>query len=263
MVTLARINLARRAARTPLAPVIGVMFGLVAAILVAAVPGWMFDRAVSESGLPSILSHAGPPLGMKARALAMGFAFVVTGGGFWVVLAQIEKMLKTARIRRSPWHDGGYAVEDAPLQIGTRRRPIFAPSELGAPLMSDEAIAAPFAGPEPEASPLPDLQPAAELEAPLRAIEFDSTLSETAYDDDLIKDDLIEDNSIQALIRRLESGLARRAANDRGPDSPSSTPLPLSSKWIVHESGLDVVGDADSGGDVRQFLGHLKKLASR
>jgi hypothetical protein len=264
MVTLARLTLARRAARTPLAPVVGVMFGLVAAILVAAVPGWMFERAVVDSGLPHILSHAGPPLGLKARVLAMGLAFALVGGGLWVVLSQIERMLKAARGRRSPWHDGGYAADDAPLQVEAHRRPIFAPSELGAPLMSDEAIGAslPALEPKPEAELSPILDPASELEAPLTSIEFDPPAPAPAKSPESATS-IADDNSIQALIRRLESGLARRAANDPGPESPSSAPLPLSRDWIVHESASDTNGGGEDSGDVSQFLGQLKKLASR
>ncbi|MDB5702799.1 MAG: hypothetical protein JWL66_2998 [Sphingomonadales bacterium] len=242
------VTLARRAARTPLAPVVAVMFGAVAAILMAAVPDWMFDRAVVKSGLPSLVSFAAPPLGMTARAVAVGLAGLIVGGLLWLILTQIEAMLKRARNVRAPWHDEGYSQANDTVKFEGRRRPIFAPAELGAPLMSDEAIA--YA---PALEPVFDHEP--ELEAPLSAVEFDLPPSDTPDDDD---------NSIQALIRRLESGLARRAANDPGPDSPTSVtqPMPLSSDWIVHDRERSHEGDTD-GSDVRQFLGSLKKLASR
>lgn len=251
------VTLARRAARTPLAPVVAVMFGVVAAILMAAVPGWMFDRAVLETGLPSILPLAAPPLGITARVIAVGLAGLLVGGLLWLVLTQIEVMLKKARNSRAPWHDAGYSPADSVTNFEGRRRPIFAPVELGAPLMSDEAIAfAPAIEPTFE-SPFVD-EP--ELEAPLSASEFDLPPLDTDEEDD---------NSIQALIRRLENGLARRAANDPGPDSPTSAlgPRPISSDWIVHDNEADTTDDANGGdadgGDVRQFLGTLKKLASR
>ncbi|MDB5716010.1 MAG: hypothetical protein JWO15_3407 [Sphingomonadales bacterium] len=242
------VTLARRAARTPLAPVVAIMFGVVAAILMAAVPDWMFDGAVLKSGLPSLVSFAAPPLGLTARAVAVGLAGLVVGGTLWLVLTQIEAMLKRARNVRAPWHDEGYSPSTDTVKFEGRRRPIFAPAELGAPLMSDEAIAS-------AATIEPVFQHEPELEAPLSAVEFDLPPSDTPDDDD---------NSIQALIRRLESGLARRAANDPGPDSPTggTQPMPLSTEWIVHNGERNHAGDTD-GNDVRQFLGSLRKLASR
>lgn len=247
------VTLARRAARTPLAPVVAVMFGLVAAILAGAVPGWMFDRAVSETSLPSILSFAAPPLGMKARAIAVCFSFIVVGGFLWLFLAQVETMLKKARSSRAPWHDEGYSAKDAGAHHDGRRRPIFAPTELGAPLMSDEAIS--FI--EQPIEPMPEsvVDEDHHLEAPLSAAEFDLADLDTVENDD---------NSIQALIRRLESGLARRATNDRGPDAPATSPrpLPLSADWIVNDNKPNVAR-YDDGDDTRQFLGRLEKLALR
>jgi hypothetical protein len=264
------VTLARRVSRTPLAPVVGVMFGAVAAILVAAMPAWMFDKAVVESGLPSILSFAAPPLGLTARVLAMALGFIVVGGGLWLVLGLIEKALKPSSSKPAPsWHDEGYSEEDEPVKVEGRRRPIFAPTELGAPLMSDEAIAPALQSIEPEVAPilrtepepLPEplsavdhstLTPEPELEKPLSAVEFDLPPSDTPDNDD----------SIQSLIRRLEAGLARRAANDPGPDSPASAPSPLalSKDWIVSDNDQPQSG-ADHDG-FRQALGALKKFAS-
>lgn len=219
--TLTRVTLARRAARTPLAPVVGIMFGLVAAILVAAVPVAMLDQATTSSGLPGLLSFAAPPLGMKARALAVTLAFVIVGVVLWQLLAQIDKFTNKARKARAPWHDEIHADPAAPALIEGRRRPIFAPAELGAPLMSDEAIAPP---------------PVPELEAPLSATEFDLPATDTPETDD---------SSIQSLIRRLETGLARRATND--------VALTLSADWIV---------PTNAAADVPYIPGTFRRLAS-
>jgi hypothetical protein len=257
------VTLARRVNRTPLAPVVGVMFGAVAAILVAAMPTWMFDKAVVESGLPSILSFAAPPLGLTARVLAMGLGFIGVGGGLWLVLGLIEKALKPANKVPASWHDDDYLQADEPSKVEGRRRPIFAPAELGAPLMSDEAIATAHPGIEPEAAPtpwiepepLPELASEPELEKPLRVVEFNPPPSDMPDNDD----------SIQSLIRRLESGLARRAANDSGPDSPASgpSPLALSKDWIVSDNDPLQSGAGHDDDDIRQALGALKKFASR
>jgi hypothetical protein len=299
------VTLARRVNHTPLAPVVGVMFGLVAAILVAATPAWMFDKLVTQSGLPSILSFAAPPLGLTARVFAMALAAIVVGGGLWLVVGLIEKALspsKPAAFNGQPalWHDLGYTDAEQPVKLEGRRRPIFAPAELGAPLMSDEAIAgvqplsiltaeapadapahtlvdatadetrdetsgpamapviepAPLSSLRPVATPLPELAPEPELEVPLTAAEFDLPPSDSPEDDD---------DSIQSLIRRLESGLARRAANDPGPDSPTSAPPPLtlSRDWIIPDNA-SFDHPADEGDhDIQQALGTLQKFASR
>jgi hypothetical protein len=301
------VTLARRVNRTPMAPVVGVMFGLVAAILVAAMPGWMFDRLVVQTGLPSILRFAAPPLGLTARVLAMAVAAIVVGGVLWLVIGLIEKALAGRGMQRALWYDAGYSAVEAPVTVEGPRRPIFAPAELGAPLMSDEAIAAnrpmddmveyadfdvvaddatdspvdvtadkPIDEPAPapieewiqpmiepasvaswrtSQTPLPQLTPEPELEVPLSAAEFDLPASDTPEDDD---------DSIESLIRRLESGLARRAANDPGPDAPARAPMPLtlSKEWIIADKAQSTEPD-EGNDDIRQALGALHKFASR
>jgi hypothetical protein len=224
------VTLARRAQRIPFAPVVAILFGIVAAILVAAVPQWMFESGVVASGLPTVLAAAAPPLGLIARVLAVGLALCGVSVLVWMLVAPLTKFFEAKARARTPWRDAGY---DADLMAGRDdrlppRRPIFAPDELGAPLMSDEAIApvVPFLEPEPElAAPLPveELQPA--FVAPVQV-----------------------DNSITALIRRLEDGLARRASNDTDPDGSGNSAMPLSRSWIVPENveASPVVDDDDS-----------------
>ncbi|WP_293881519.1 hypothetical protein [Sphingomonas sp.] len=268
-------TLSRRAARTPLAPVVAGMFATAAAILVIAIPSWLFDRTVAQSGLPTILSFAAPPLGMTARVLAAGLAFGVVGSLLWLALSNVEKLVK-AHTAPKLWSDDGAATIDEPVKFEGRRRPIFAPAELGAPLMSDEAISD-LRKVEPEAEPEAPIEPRRQsewlpvlevktepepvLEAPLSVAEFDLPPSDEPDDGD---------TSIQALIRRLESGLARRAANDPGPDSPNSVaaPLALSKDWIVHDNEQLPAPDSPpvrNGDDenMRQALGTLKKFVSR
>ena len=186
------VTLARRAERIPFAPVVAILFGLVAAILVAAVPNPMFEAAVIASGLPGLIGAATPPLELIARAAAMLIAFMLTGGLFWAVLTPLTRQWEASARARTPWRDAGYDIEDASVGetiAEAPRRPIFAPDELGAPLMSDAALAV-----EPElilSEPVATepLQPV--MRAPVTA-----------------------DNSIAALMRRLEDGLAQRGAGD-------------------------------------------------
>jgi hypothetical protein len=236
------VTLARRAQRIPFAPVVAVLFGVAAAILVAAVPQWMFEASVVASGLPDVVASAAPPLGLVARMFAIALAFAGVALLVWLVCAPLAKFFESRAQARTPWRDAGYDADsivarDDPLPP---RRPIFAPDELGAPLMSDEAIAPviPFLEQEPAlAAPIADeaLQPV--IVAPVQA-----------------------DNSITALIRRLEDGLARRASNDFDPDGSGNGAMPLSRSWIVPEN-VDAAPSADDDSTLRQALGSLRRMA--
>lgn len=231
------VTLARRAQRIPFAPVVAVLFGTVAAILVAALPQWMFESAVVASGLPTVLAAAAPPLGLVARLLAIALAFGGVSFLVWALLAPVTKFFEAKARARTPWRDAGYDADsimmrDNPLPP---RRPIFAPDELGAPLMSDEAIApvVPFLGSDPDlAVPVgfEELQPM--MPAPVQT-----------------------DNSIAALIRRLEEGLARRASNDTDPDGSGAAAMPLSRSWIVPEN-VETSPVADSSDGSVQRMAH-------
>jgi hypothetical protein len=227
------VTLARRASRIPFAPVVAILFGIVAAILVAATPQWLFERGVVSSGLPGILAAATPPLGLMARLLAIATTFLAITVLLWAVLGPLTARLEGRVRARTPWRDAGYDTpvpEDSDLFIAPRR-PIFAPEELGAPLMSDEAIAV---VPEPE-----------------------TTSDEEAVLEPLVSPSL--DTSIAALIRRLEDGLARRRKPD--PDSPSGAALPLPSEGAdVPERFSPTPPDNDESA-IRQALGMFRRSA--
>jgi hypothetical protein len=236
------VTLARRAQRIPFAPVVAVLFGIAAAILVAAAPQWLFEKGVVASGLPTVLKAAAPPLGMMARILAIVLAFAGVTFGLWVLLAPVTRFFEAKARARTPWRDAGYDNASGLSRIDPLppRRPIFAPDELGAPLMSDEAIApvASFLEPEPA------------LAVPVAVEELKHVVVPPAN----------TDNSISALIRRLEDGLARRADNDSDPDGTGTSVMPLPRRWIVPENVESP--PADDGDDtVRQALGTLRRMA--
>ena len=244
------VTLARRAQRIPFAPVVAVLFGAVAAILVAAVPQWLFEKAVVASGLPTVLAAAAPPLGMVARILAIALSFAAVAFVLWIMLTTVTRLLDARKRAQTLWRDGGY--DGDALSPGSEllppRRPIFAPDELGAPLMSDEAIA-----------------PAAPLDVPLPQFMHDPKLAEPVMAEDLAPPPLVTpatDSTIAGLIRRLEDGLARRAANDPDPDGPGSAlTSPPSASWILPDS--DAISPAADEDDdvVRQALGTLRRMA--
>lgn len=248
------VTLARRAQRIPFAPVVAVLFGVAAAILMAAVPVWLFEKGVVASGLPNLVQAAAPPLGLVARLLAIAAAFLAAALLVRLILVPVGRMIDGKARARTPWRDAGYDADGERSQTNPLppRRPIFAPDELGAPLMSDEAIAAvqPFV--EAEAAPM--VEAALDLAEPIANESLAPVIVAPAD----------ADNSITALIRRLEDGLSRRASNDGDPDGSGNGAMPLSRSWIVPENveATSPLRD-DSDETIRQVLGTLRQMASR
>lgn len=243
------VTLARRAQHIPFAPVVAVVFGIVAAVLMAAVPVWLFERAVVASGLPNLIQAAAPPLGLVARLLAVIAAFVGAGLLVRILLIPVGRMIDGNARARTPWRDAGYdaTADQSVVNPLPPRRPIFAPDELGAPLMSDEAIAAV----QPAAET--DFEDDAELAAPIEPEMLQPAISAPTD----------SDNSIMALIRRLENGLARRAPNDSGPDGSGQSVMPLSSSCMVSEKAEAAMPSRDDDETLRQALSTLRQMAVR
>lgn len=125
--------------KLPFAPVVGAMFGTVAAILALATPQWLFEQAIARSFLPGLISAATPPLGDKARIMAVIIAAALIGGLVWLITAQAEKLLAAnTPIKPAKPVARGHGIAFLP---DTPPRPLFAEADLGAPFMSDEAVA--------------------------------------------------------------------------------------------------------------------------
>lgn len=283
--------------RIPLAPVFAVLFGGAAAFLVAATPAWLFEQTVASSGLANVVSVAVPPLGIKARLLAIFAAFVFTGAAIWVVSAVVERLIAGPKPKpvRDDEDDDVFDLDGFAVPESTPRRPIFADRELGAPLMSDAALetarrdAAPDEPGHRDADVLELVTPVAEPVAPEPAIAAPavaspvawmpepapiaagrpSLFSETPFEPVAEAPELAEplvveefslpeppvdepvqlpgESSIDALIRRLEAGLARRNTprepDPSAPAAPVQSPRPVD--WVVHR-GDDNALDEDT-----------------
>jgi hypothetical protein len=217
--------------RLPLAPVIGAMFAVVAAILVLATPQWLFQDAIVASGLPTLFSAATPPLGAKAKILSAILAASIVGAIFWAAIAAIERLIESSRKAPS---DGKADVEDAKTLdqiLADRRRPIFAEADLGAPLMSDEAAAVArdelvldTALPEVDASDTeiatPAFQPMAEEAETEPASSQEAIAQPRSWPPRDVRDEEGDSNQTVAdLMSRLEAALDRRQQR-LGKDAP-------------------------------------------
>ena len=272
--------------RLPLAPVFALMFGTAVAIVIAATPQWVFEGAIASTGLGNFLDVARPPLGLKARLLAVVLGFALVAILVWLAVTAVQRLIDGPVPQANDGFDDeldlGAYVDSLP-PVDAPRRPIFADKELGAPFMSDEAltsVAVPplvLTPPEVDAEPEPVLV----LEAPESVVEVEADQSETtvptvAQDPilaaplDVAEFDLPPvadepetvpgETSIDTLIRRLEAGLARRA----GPPPPSSptpaaNPLGAMREWMIGNRQTDEDNDPGSA----RALDTLQRLAAR
>jgi hypothetical protein len=201
-----------------------------------AMPGDLMAGLVEASGLPNLLSAAAPPLGLKAR-LGVGLAGALAAFGLVFVLLRLldrtgfearrprpeprpepraEEPAEAPRLRRRDFHP------DAPA-----RRPISAMRDLGEPAPPQPPIGslwpeapAPLGWQEPE----PDAPDALEPEP-------EPVLLDEPEPAPAPPPPVAEDESLPALMARLEQGLARRAspahAAPLAPPAPAAAPQPF------------------------------------
>ncbi len=263
----------------PLAPVFALLFGTAFAIVIAAMPGWRFEQAVESSGLGALLSVARPPLGLKARLLAVMLVFALVAILVWLATTAVERLLAP----RAPQDEddeflGLAAFAETLPPLEKPRRPIFADKELGAPFMSDEALrTAPavvpefLAAPETSAPPVVNhvdvVEPVIDGAEPLsgEAPELEKPLDVAEFDLPSPPDDFVAipgESSIETLIRRLEAGMARRAG-PRPPNPPTSRspmPNPVSEMRDLLERNREPELPGDDGSE--RALDTLQRLAA-
>ncbi len=268
--------------RVPLGPVIGAMFGAAAVALVAATPPDLFAAAVHQTGLSPVFGA--PPFGLASRLAAFAIAFltvaVVVGGIVWAADLLRNRFA-------APAADLVEADTRAEIRASGRRRPISADRELGAPLMSDEALTAvappvdgaadgvsldDALGSSSEVPPLSAGQelwldtpadeialevetpepepPEPEVSAVVPPFVAPEPTPEPAGDPFL---QIARPSTIDAMIERLEAGLAHRAP-DTDPDAPPAmveTPAPpRPHHWMVADSEKTQAREADDAANV-------------
>lgn len=265
--------------RLPLAPVFALLFGAAVAIVIAAMPDWRFEQAVEWTGIGSVLSVARPPLGLKARLLAVTLCFALVAILVWLTVTLVQRLIEGPKSRDdadSALDLGSFA--DSLPPVDAPRRPIFADRELGAPFMSDEALTT-VASLEvtstdtaPEAlAEIPEAEVMSEpllargtveeiasidsgLDTPLDVAEFD--LPPVADEPEAISGE----SSIDTLIRRLEAGMARRAGPPPpNPSAPAANPLSAMRDLMGRNREADVQNDIGSA----RALDTLQRLAAR
>lgn len=210
-------------AKMPLAPVIAGMFGLIALTLIFMAPVWLLERLVSSAGLPALIPATQPPLGNTARslcAIAGGLGVFVL---LWALLSPLQTLVRKRRPQKAKGSRIGVATA-SPHVPAMKRPPIFAERELGAPFMSDEAIAS--------ANEL-SVAPAAlqEIEAPTAVLPPADVESESRLPPADDKATRLADE-----MARLEAALLRR--NARGEFTrPRAATDPVQLRAVLHHMG--------------------------
>lgn len=180
--------------RIPFAPTVALLFGGAAAVVMFSAPVWLLEQWSEGSGLASLIPAAQAPLGDKARILITGLA--AAGAGLAALLVALpigkklsrpvkRKKLKTAKdlpvAAALPELELGEAIE--PEVATTRRRPIFAQQDLGAPFMAEtQSEAAPVAPDAYAPAPVVDQAPVAQAEPAPAAFEPWQPSATPAYD---------------------------------------------------------------------------------
>ena len=216
-------SLARSMDKVPFVPVTAVLFGMVAGILMLATPVWLFERNVVASGLPDIVSAAAPPLGDKAQIMAAIVSALATACLLWLVPTMLGRLVKANRAKHEGIESESEHLE-RPLHPETSgRRPLFAESDLGAPFMSDEAIAHARDQLVLDASVAndPESQEQFSDEAALDLAEqFEEPTLQSPSETPALAAIVGEQTSIAGLLDRLESALERREHH-----TDSTTPI--------------------------------------
>ena len=211
-------SIARSLENVPFVPVASALFGIVSGILMLATPAWLFERNVVASGLPSILAAAAPPLGNKAQIMAAIVAVICTSFTLWLVSLVLGRLakVKLSAHRRARIESDSEHVEYAPHPDAPVRRPLFAESDLGAPFMSDEAIAHArdqlVYGAGAEDDPEPPEQSSGEG-ARDRAEPLEQPTLQAASETLTLATVIADPASIAGLLDRLERALERREQN--------------------------------------------------
>jgi hypothetical protein len=204
-----------------------------AAAALWSVPAEQLGAAVMASGIPALVPAAEPPLGLFARALIALAAAIVVGALCWFTAAQIVELELAARVRRA-------VPKREPAPEEPKRAPVLATRDLGTPFLEVKApprepverelpkdLSAPLAAfdpdalPEVPAEPIPvvaSLAPSSAIREPGERFEVFALTPPVPAEPPIAT--RRTDATIQALLARLERGVARRS------DSPADLPRP-------------------------------------
>lgn len=210
--------------------VLGIVLALAVAFFFVAMPADVFGRLVSASGLPAILPAVAPPLGETARMIVGALAGSLAGMAVILFFLLLDGRSKKRPETVHPFFVNNDlapmemmpSVKAKPLDIAPEREaPIVAPFEIvSEPSESEpnEAAEGPifldFRAIRAAAKPMVDQVP---LDLGQWRLAEPDAASEPRSLPITSPDRRTEDESISALMARLEAGLEKRVAHGAAP----------------------------------------------
>lgn len=257
-----------------LAGSMGLSIAMAFAFFVFAMPSAMFESIVMATGLPSLIAAAQPPLGDTARLAVAGAAGLLAGGATAALFLLADRREESRRERAKPPFSVAsdfdlFEAAPAPARAPEHRPappPVFElAQEYVMPVeQAEQVVEAPRSAPapvadQPESGPIfVDFRafretPGADVEKAVNASApqmMPSPKAEAAAAKDVTPTSLKAqpsapegDDSIAALMQRLEAGLDRRVEQGKQTAAPPAIP--------ANPSGL------------RSTLEELRKMAVR
>lgn len=253
--------------------------GLAVAFAAYVMPADLLAALVSATPLPDLVPAAAPPLGQTARIAVSGIGAIAMFAGVFVLLRWIERVGRKPKVRMEPAPE---PEGEMPPRLRRRdlhpdappRPPLLAQRDLGEPasavsrqiapepepawLKDEELVLGETAGPEFEDQcepveapqtiwPTQEDQPASEPAEPICSTPEPS--QPAAAPPSAIPP---SEDSISALMARLENGLAQRRS-DRAPAEP-----------LKEEAGETPRPSGDDATDrLEAALADLQRLAAR
>lgn len=270
--TMSGAKLVEAIERTPLAWPMAMLVAAATAFLAYAVPAAIVERAVAAIG-SAPLAAAAVPFGAVARAVLALAAAGMAGGAIWAVFRRLDGARPGTAAEAEPEIDLFAPVPAAAAMPQLRRadihpdaparRPIFAASDLGAPMDDVHSGQTPFGRPPLFGTAAPVAAAAALPVHPPVAADA------RAEDDD--NADLLLLDARYGLDDDASDAMPAPGA-DPGPAAPIAA-LPDSTESIAGlmarlERGLERRGGAaagavtpiDAGGDLRHALNELRRM---
>lgn len=139
----------------PLAPIAAAGLGIVAALAVAVLPGSLIEGLVLDSGLPSVIAAAEPPLGLTARIGLAADSGLLVAAFSWLTLFVFVGTRAISVGARAPVN----LVADEPVAPVLRRADAHPDAPPRPPLLATRDLGTPFLEirkrPEPAPEPAP------------------------------------------------------------------------------------------------------------
>ncbi len=257
----------------PKIPVASAVSGLIVAAVILMTPNSWFEAIVVESGLPTLISAAEPPLGARARIMfALAAALLITviaWGALSVTIGRkMRQKLEARRIADNEEFDPdvraralrrGDAHPDAPY-----RRPIMAADDLGTAL--DDVDVEAVMEEVPEIADQDDLEidgvqadAEAEAEVELEALDLGEVAEILTDEPEADAETEVDFEPVEAEITSVQVTLdSEQIADDATSDPVFEVPLPRRDEARLPSSPTPTVAEPAISADLAELVARFE-----